>query len=78
MATTRLPAAWKSDQATIGAGARAAAERACTDALSPRGHVPGLKHPLIFLQSFQCSRIARPATTRPSSPGGATRTACRP
>jgi hypothetical protein len=34
-----------------------------------------LNHPLIFHESFQCGRIACPAITRRSSPGGATRTA---
>ena len=34
-----------------------------------------LNHPLIFHELFQCGRIACPAITRRSSPGGATRTA---
>src|SRR5208283_4993777 len=36
-----------------------------------------LNDPLIFHESFQCGRIACPAITRLSSPGGTTRTACR-
>ena len=36
-----------------------------------------LNHPLIFHESFQWGRIACPAITRLSSPGGTTCTACR-
>src|SRR5208283_1239813 len=39
--------------------------------------VENLNHPLIFHESFQCSRIACPVITRLSSPSGTTRTACR-